>query len=108
MKIFVAGATGVLGRRTVPLLVAAGPSVTAVARSADKAESLRGQGAEPVEVDLFDAPAVRGAVEGHDVVVNLATKIQPPSQAVRPSAWAEAHRLRSEASRNLVTAALET
>jgi nucleoside-diphosphate-sugar epimerase len=108
MKVFVAGATGVLGRRVVPLLVAAGHSVAAVARSAEKAESLRDQGASPVEVDLFDRSAVRAAVEGNDVVVNLATKIPAPSQAIRPSAWTETHRLRSEASRNLVDASLDT
>lgn len=108
MKVFVTGATGVLGRRVVPLLVAAGHSVSAVARSSEKAESLRGQGAEPVEVDLFDLSAVRAAVDGHDVVVNLATKIPPPFQAVWPKAWAETHRLRTEACRNLVTASLET
>lgn len=107
MKVFVAGATGVLGRRLVPLLVAAGHSVTGVARSAAKAERLRGQGAEPVEVDLFDPPAVRAAVDRHDVVVNLATKIPSPAQAAWPRAWEETRRLRSEASRNLVTAALD-
>ena len=105
-RIFVTGATGVLGRRAVPLLVGAGHLVTAVFRSPEKAAWLREQGAEPVEADLFEPAAVRAAVEGHDVVVNLATKIPPPSRAARPSAWTEGERIRTEASRNLVDAAL--
>ena len=54
MKVFVAGATGVLGRATVPRLVAAGHDVRGAARSPEKADQLRAQGAEPVTVDLFD------------------------------------------------------
>ena len=47
MRIFIAGATGVLGRATVPLLVAAGHEVHGVARSPEKANQLRAQGATP-------------------------------------------------------------
>lgn len=53
-RVFVAGATGVLGLRAVPLLIGAGHAVTALARSPEKAARLREQGAEPVEADLFD------------------------------------------------------
>jgi nucleoside-diphosphate-sugar epimerase len=106
MKVFVTGATGVLGRRTVPLLVAAGHAVTAVARSPQKAALVRTLGAEPVEVDLFDVSAVKTAVEGHDGVVNVATRIPPPSRAALPGAWSENGRLRSVASRHLVDASL--
>lgn len=108
MRLFVTGATGVLGRRVLPQLVQAGHSVTGVARSAEKAALVRDLGARPVHVDLFDPVAVRAAVDAHDVVVNLATKIPPPSRAVLTGAWAENDRLRREASRNLVNAALET
>ena len=59
MKVFVAGATGVLGRATVPRLVAAGHEVRGAARSPEKADQLRAQGAEPVTVDLFDPASVR-------------------------------------------------
>ena len=62
MRVFVAGATGVLGRRAVARLVAAGHQVTGVARSPEKAALLESLGARPVGVDLFDADAVRGAV----------------------------------------------
>ncbi len=107
MKVFVAGATGVLGRRAVPLLVQAGHEVTGVARSEEKAALLRRLGAQPVSVDLFDASAVKAGVAGHEVVVNVATKIPPPAQAMRSGAWRENARIRTEASRNLVEAALD-
>jgi nucleoside-diphosphate-sugar epimerase len=105
-RIFVAGATGVLGRRTVARLVAEGHDVTGVARSEDKAHLLRRLGAVPVTADLFDAAAVREAVAGHEVVMNLATHIPPLSKAAVPGAWKENDRIRTEASRNLVDAAL--
>ncbi|MCU1450806.1 MAG: NAD-dependent epimerase/dehydratase [Acidimicrobiales bacterium] len=106
MKVFVAGATGVLGKRAVRELVAAGHDVTGVARSAEKAALLRSLGATPVEVDVFDAAAVKDAVVGHDVVCNLATHIPPTTKMAFPGAWEENNRIRSEASRNLVDAAI--
>jgi nucleoside-diphosphate-sugar epimerase len=106
MRIFVAGATGVLGRRAVASLIAAGHDVTGIARTPAKAAELRAQGASPVEVSLFDPDALRAAVGGHDAVVNLATKIPSLSRAARDSAWAENTRIRVEGSRNLVDAAI--
>jgi nucleoside-diphosphate-sugar epimerase len=106
MNIFVAGATGVLGRRAVAQLVEAGHEVTGVARTDEKAAQLRALGVTPVTVDLFDAGALKDAVAGHDVVMNLATHIPNLSRAALPGAWAENDRIRSEASRNLVDAAL--
>jgi len=106
MRVFVAGATGVLGRRAVARLVAAGHQVTGVARSPEKAALLESLGARPVAVDLFDADAVRGAVAQHDAVVNLATKIPPVAQMAHTSAWAENERIRREASANLVDGAI--
>ena len=104
--IFVAGATGVLGRRAVAQLVEAGHTVTGVARTGEKAGQLRAVGVAPVGVDLFDPAAVKAAVDGHDVVVNLATHIPPMSRAALPGAWSENNRIRAEASANLVDAAL--
>jgi nucleoside-diphosphate-sugar epimerase len=106
MRVFVAGATGVLGRRAVAALVGAGHEVTAVARSAAKAELVRTLGATPVEVSLFDRDALRAAVAGHDAVCNLATHIPKLTRAADPRAWDENTRIRTEASRNLVDAAL--
>jgi 2-alkyl-3-oxoalkanoate reductase len=107
MKVFVAGATGVLGRPTLARLVAEGHDVRAVARSAAKSELVRSLGARPVQVDLFDPVAVRSAVEGVDAVMHLATHIPPIHRAVLPSAWATNDRLRREGTRILVDAALD-
>jgi nucleoside-diphosphate-sugar epimerase len=106
VKIFVAGSTGVLGRRVVPLLVEAGHEVRALARSDARAALLRRLGAEPVGVDVFDGDALRGALEGSEVVCNLATHIPPTSRMAVPGAWAQNDRIRAEASRNLVDGAL--
>ena len=106
MRVFVAGATGVLGRRAVPALVAAGHSVTAVVRSPAKAALARSLGATPVEVSLFDAGALRAAAAGHDAVCNLATHIPPLRRAADPRAWEENTRIRTEGSHNLADAAL--
>jgi 2-alkyl-3-oxoalkanoate reductase len=62
MRIFVAGATGAVGRELVPALVAAGHSVTGMTRTAVKAVIVKRMGAEPVVADGLDAPAVRAAV----------------------------------------------
>lgn len=108
MKVFLTGGTGVVGTRAVPALVAAGHEVTAVARTGPKAELVRSMGATPITVDLFDAAAVKAAVDGHDAVAHLATHIPPMSKAALPKAWATNERLRSEASNHLVDAALAT
>ncbi len=106
MKVLVAGATGVAGRRSVRQLVAAGHEVHAVARSAAKAALLRDAGAAPVEIDLFDRTQVQPVVAGCEAVVNLATKIPPLSSAMLPGAWRENDRIRRDVARNLVEAAL--
>jgi nucleoside-diphosphate-sugar epimerase len=62
MKVFVAGATGAVGRQLVPGLVAAGHQVTATTRSQAKAGGLRAAGAEPAVLDGLDAAAVSAAV----------------------------------------------
>jgi nucleoside-diphosphate-sugar epimerase len=108
MHVFIAGGTGVVGRRAVARLVAAGHEVTAVSRTPEKDALLESLGARPARVDLFDAGAVRDAVAGCDAVVNVTTKIPPLSQMARDSAWAENERIRREASGHLVDAAIAT
>lgn len=71
MRIFVAGGTGVVGRRAVPALVAQGHDVSVLVRSPEKAADVRAMGATPVQVSLFDRERLTEAVAGHDVVVNL-------------------------------------
>src|SRR6476646_3660014 len=106
MRVFVAGATGVLGRRAVARLVAAVHQVTGVARSPEKDALLESLGARPVRVDLFDPDARTLALAGHDAVVNVTTKIPPMAQMALTSAWNENERIRREASGNLVDAAI--
>jgi 2-alkyl-3-oxoalkanoate reductase len=106
VKTFVAGATGVLGRRVVTLLVAAGHDVSALARSDAGAALLRRLGATTVRAELFDPDAMRNAVAGHEAVCNLATHIPPTSKMAMPGAWAENDRIRTEGSKNLVDAVL--
>ena len=106
MRVFVTGATGAIGRRAVPALVAAGHQVTGVARSPGKAEQITAAGAVAVSLDVFDPSALRPAVAGHDAVVNLATHLPPASKAWRRAEWRTNDRLRRELSRQLVDAAL--
>ncbi len=107
MRVFVTGATGVVGRRLVPLLLSGGHTVTAVARSQEKRAALERQGAAAVEVDLFAAETVRRAVAGHGAVVNLATHIPPSTlRVLLPGAWRENDRIRRFASAILVEAAI--
>ena len=106
MKTFLTGATGVVGRSLVPRLVAAGHDVRAVCRRDDAATALVAAGAEPVRVDLFDPDAVMDAVVGSEAVLHLATNVPPLRKAARPKGWAMHSRLRVDATRNLVAAAV--
>lgn len=106
MRIFITGATGVVGRRLVPMLRARGDDVTAVVRPQARAAALVQAGARPIAVDLFDARAVRDAMLGHDAVVNLATHMPSTARMLLPGAWRENDRLRKIASARLVDTAL--
>ncbi len=105
-RILLTGATGVVGRRILPLLVSAGHPVSAVSRSAEQAELLRAVGATPLSMDLFDPASVQSALQGHDVVINLATHM--PSSLFRMlfrRSWRENDRIRREGSGILASAA---
>jgi len=107
-RIFLAGASGVIGRRLMPLLRAAGHSVSGMTRSPDKAGLLREMGAEPVVVDVFDAEALVKAVldAKPDIVIHQLTDLADiRDPAKRAEALARNARIRDEGTRNLVAAA---
>jgi nucleoside-diphosphate-sugar epimerase len=107
MRVFVTGATGVIGRRLVPRLVDAGHDVTAVARGPHKRAIVEQWRAAPVDVSLFDRAALRQVMARHDAVVNLATHIPRSSAAMLvPWSWRENDRIRRDGSAAIVDAAI--
>jgi nucleoside-diphosphate-sugar epimerase len=105
--IFVTGATGVLGRATIPQLLASGYTVRAFSRGDANDAAVRALGAEPVRGDLFDPDSLSRALAGAYTILHLATRIPPSSNMRRRSAWVENDRIRAEGTKNLVDAALE-
>jgi nucleoside-diphosphate-sugar epimerase len=105
MRIFLAGATGVIGTRLVTLLVAAGHEVAGTTRSPEKCTPLRGSGAAAVVCDVYDADALREAVVrfSPDLVLHELTDL--PDDADRIGDGAANARIRREGTRNLVAAA---
>jgi nucleoside-diphosphate-sugar epimerase len=108
VKIFLAGATGAIGRRLTPLLIAAGHFVSGTTRDADRVPALKRSGVQAIVVDVFNARALHDAVERvkPDVVIHQLTDLP---QVLDPALLAEAikqnSRLRIEGTRNLVSAA---
>ena len=107
-NIVVTGSTGVIGRRAVRELLAAGHRVRGVTRSARGRERLERLGADAVERDVFDETSLRGVFDGADAVVNLLTHIPRIDRMGEPSAWQENDRLRTEASAAIALAARAT
>jgi nucleoside-diphosphate-sugar epimerase len=106
MRLFITGATGVIGRRVVPLAIRAGHEVTAISRSVENREALWTAGATPAAADLFDVASLRRAMAGHDVVINLATHM--PSSGTKMMfrrAWRANDRIRREGSAAIAIAA---
>ncbi len=107
--IFLAGASGAVGRRLSPLLVAAGWRVIGTTRSADKATGLRDLGVEPAVVDVFDAAELRRIVAAAqpEIVVHQLTDLPYGlDEKELPAALVRNARLRDEGTRNLVAAAV--
>lgn len=106
MRIFLAGATGVIGRRLVPRLVEGGHVVAGMTRSPGNAEVLNDLGAEPVVCDVFDAERLRDAVAAFspDLVMHQLTDLPDDVERIRESGGANA-RIRREGTRNLLAAA---
>ena len=107
MKIFLAGATGVLGRRLTPLLVAQGHIVVGMTRSAERCALLSDLGAQAVVCDVFDAGALRTAIvaAAPDVVMHQLTDLPDDVTEIGRFAAANA-RIRREGTQNLLSAAV--
>jgi 2-alkyl-3-oxoalkanoate reductase len=106
-RIFLAGATGALGRRLVPQLVERGHTVFATTRSPDRAAQISEAGAEPVILDPLDARAVREAVvrAQPDVVVHELTALSDKPGRNFDKWFALTNRLRTEGTDYLIDAA---
>ena len=106
MRVFLAGASGAIGRQLVPLLVADGHLVAGTTRSESKAAMLRELGAEPVVLDVYDAEALRDAVVafGPDLVMHQLTDLPDDPAEIADFGAANA-RMRDVGTANLIAAA---
>jgi nucleoside-diphosphate-sugar epimerase len=106
VRIFLAGATGVIGIRLVPLLVAGGHEVAGMTRSPGKIERLRDLGAKPVVCDVFDADALQEAVvaAGPEAVINQLTDLPDDPARIQELRAANAQ-MQRVGTRNLLGAA---
>ena len=108
MRVFLAGATGAIGRRLVPLLLDAGHAVTGTTRSADRAKELERAGVAPAVLDVFDAEAVTDALRRAqpEVVIHQLTDLPREfDQAKVVASYPLNARIRIEGTRNLIAAA---
>lgn len=104
MRMFVVGATGVLGRQVLPRLVERGHSVSAVARHALDVARLRRLGIDAHSGDILNADTLREPLRGCDVALHLATAIPPAGPRMD---WSRNDRIRREGTRNLLSVAQE-
>ena len=107
MRVFVAGASGAIGRPLVPRLVAAGHEVTGTTRSEERAEAIRAAGARSAICDALDADALRAAVveAAPQVVVHELTALPHRFNPRDKQMYAPTNRVRREGTRNLIAAA---
>jgi len=107
MKVFVAGASGAIGRPLMRQLVAAGHEVTGMTRRAERAEEIRAAGAQAAVCDVFDAAALEAAVReaAPEVVVHMLTAIPERIDWKAADSLAPTNRLRKEGTANLIAAA---
>jgi NAD(P)H-binding len=106
MRIFVAGASGLIGLRLVPMLVADGHDVAAMTRSPEKTERLAALGAEPIVCDVFDPAALTAAMNRFAPKMVMHQLTDLPDHVDQLADHADRNdRMRSEGTRNLIAAA---
>ena len=105
MKVFLAGATGVIGSRLVPLLVTDGHEVSGMTRSLEKANALQELGADPVACDVYDIEALGEAIRASepDLVMHQLTDL-PDDRDRIPEFAGASQRMYFEGTGNLVSA----
>jgi hypothetical protein len=105
-RVFLAGASGVIGQRLVPLLVGAGHTVAGMSRSASKADRLTELGAQPLVVDVFDRETLISAVMEFtpDVILNELTDLPDDVGKIAQVGPLNA-RIRTEGNQNIIDAA---
>jgi nucleoside-diphosphate-sugar epimerase len=107
MRVFVAGASGAIGRPLLPKLVAAGHEVTGMTRSEARAVEVRAAGARAAVADVFDPGALGAAMRAAapEVVVNELTSLPDRIDFRDEDTYAATNRVRTEGTRNLIDAA---
>jgi nucleoside-diphosphate-sugar epimerase len=108
MRIFLAGASGAIGRRLLPLIVRAGHEVTGTTRSAASAREIERAGGRPAVLDVYDAPAVTAAVAAArpEILIHQLTDLPRAfDEAKLAEAYANNARIRTEGTRNLLNSA---
>jgi nucleoside-diphosphate-sugar epimerase len=107
VRVFVAGASGAIGRPLVPKLIAAGHEVTGMTRSEARAEDVRAAGADAAVVDVFDADALEAAMSAAapEVVIHQLTALPERMNFRRRNLYEGTNRVRTEGTRNLIRGA---
>jgi nucleoside-diphosphate-sugar epimerase len=111
MRVFVAGASGAVGSRLLPLLLSAGHSVVGLTRTSAKADAIRRAGAEPTIADALNRAAIVEAVAvvKPDVIVHEMTSLSAANDLRRfDRSFGFTNRLRTEGLQNLLAAAKQT
>src|SRR5215207_2891324 len=105
MKVFLTGASGVMGRSSIEALHHAGHDVVGLARTPETAAQVEADGAEPCLGDVFDVAALTAGMNGCDAVANLATKVPVGTGALRPGSLKAIDRIRLHGSAVVAEAA---
>jgi nucleoside-diphosphate-sugar epimerase len=106
VKIFIAGATGVLGRGLIREFLGRGHVIVGLARSSAGEQLIRSLGGEPRRGDIFDADSLARAAEGTEVIIHAATSI-PAKTRTKPVDWEMNDRLRREGTSALSLCAMK-
>ncbi|HEV2235633.1 MAG TPA: NAD(P)-dependent oxidoreductase, partial [Ktedonobacterales bacterium] len=107
MRVFIAGATGAIGRQVAPLLVREGHAVTGMTRSPAHADWLRAVGASVAVLDVYDGAALTAAMSAAapEVVIHLLTALPPRLDMKDSAVFSATNRVRTEGTRLLLAAA---